>query len=152
MKYSKKLFDDDMRALKLQIRRDKHDLIIGLNRGGCILAVCLSHALKIPCTMIDASHRDGANISPSDFRVYFKDVAMEYSRILIVDDLWDSGDTIKEIVEYASSYAEVSVATLLFNTDKFMDLASIGIENHYFARSFSRSSQPKYIDFWWEQY
>jgi len=121
------------------------DLIIGINRGGCIPAVCLSHELKIPTTMIDFSTRDGANVYPESIYAYFAGLSSRYRNILLVDDLIDSGVSMSLLVQTASQFCNVSIATLLHNTD-----VNINVD-HYWGTAYSRKTEPRYFDFFWEQ-
>lgn len=135
-------FKRDIRTLVFQIDGKKYDFIVGINRGGSIPAVCLSHALKIPATMIDYSTRDGSNINPKCALEFF--MRIRGSKILIVDDLIDSGVSLKSLLTTANAYCDVEVATLLYNTDIKLD------NKHYFGSMFSRQVEKRYFDFWWE--
>lgn len=142
--YSQSEFNDDMANLCEMLEGDPFDLIIGVNRGGCLPAVCLSHHLKIPATMIDWSTRDGANISPLDINEYFKTISTTFNKVLIVDDLIDSGISMEVLLETATKHCDVSVATLLHNIDVELNVP------HYSSTKFSRKEEPRYFDFWWE--
>lgn len=144
--YTHEDFDRDMGRLVSQLKDKEFDLIIGLNRGGCLPAVCLSHALKKPATMIDWSTRDGANISPKSIYSYIIEVSANYKNVLIVDDLIDSGKSMKALLKPFTSYCNVTVATLLHNTD-----VELGVD-HYHGTAYSRSVEKRYFDFWWEMY
>lgn len=144
--YSFDDFDRDMDNIVTKIGDRRFDLIIGINRGGCLPAVCLSHALKIPATMIDWSTRDGANIHPRSLYGYFEEISGSYKQILIVDDLIDSGTSMKKLITTASLFCNVTVATLLHNTDVDLEV------EHYYGTAYSRKTEPRYFDFWWEMY
>lgn len=144
--YSHEDFDRDMDILVEQLDGKVFDLIVGINRGGCLPAVCLSHALKIPCTMIDFSTRDGVNIHPVSIYGYFEGLTDHYDNILIVDDLIDSGVAMKKILSVATCFTRPTVATLLHNTD-----VDLGVE-HYYGTAYSRKTELRYFDFWWEMY
>lgn len=146
IRYTQENFDRDIKSLVKQLRGKKFDLIIGINRGGCLPAVCLSHALKTPATMVDWSTRDGANISPKSIKQYFQEISSQYKTVLIVDDLIDSGRAMKELLAAATPHCMVTVATLLHNTD--VDLGVV----HYFGTAYSRKIETRYYDFWWEMY
>jgi hypoxanthine phosphoribosyltransferase len=66
------------------------DYIVGLTRGGCTPAVMLSHKLNVPCTMLNVQLRDGhteTNCWMSE------DAVRENKKILVVDDINDTGAT-----------------------------------------------------------
>lgn len=75
----------------------KPDVVVGVLRGGIIPAVHISHYFNIPLVPLEWSTRDavvGKEI-PSELNGYlFSD-----SNILIVDDICDSGLTLKEIYD-----------------------------------------------------
>lgn len=144
--YSHADFDRDMKRLVDQLKGKEFDLIIGINRGGCLPAVCLSHSLGIPTTMIDFSTRDGVNIHPKSLYGYFEQLTDHYTKLLIVDDLIDSGKAMKKLIPVVKCFAEPTVATLLHNTD-----IELGVD-HYYGTAYSRKTEPRYFDFWWEVY
>lgn len=144
--YSFDDFDRDMTTIVEKIGDRRFDLIVGVNRGGCLPAVCLSHALHIPATMIDWSTRDGANVHPQSLYGYFEEISATYKDILIVDDLIDSGTSMKKLLQTAALFCDVSIATLLHNTDVEIKV------DHYWGTAYSRKTEPRYFDFWWEMY
>ena len=144
--YSFDHFNDDVQRIIEKIHQRRFNLIVGVNRGGCLPAVCLSHALKIPATMIDWSTRDGANVHPKSLHGYFEDISDRYKEILIVDDLIDSGTSMSKLIRTASIFCNVSIATLLHNTDVDMKV------DHYWGTAYSRKEESRYFDFWWEMY
>lgn len=146
IKYSKDWFDDDIGSLIKQLKGHQFDMIVGINRGGCLPAVVLSHALKTPVTMIDYSTRDGVNVHPQSLYRYFEQLSALYRHILIVDDLVDSGKAMLEVVKHARMFHDVTVATLLHNTDVELPV------NHHYGTAFSRKKDTRYFDFWWEEY
>ncbi len=146
IKYTQENFNKDIKSLVAQLRGKQFDLIVGINRGGCLPAVCLSHALKVPATMIDYSTRDGVTIFPASLYQYFEQITDKYSRILIVDDLVDGGTSMKTLLRNARAFCEPVVATLLHNTD-----VNLGVD-HYYGTAYSRLVESRYFDFWWEEY
>lgn len=144
--YTQEDFDHDIRSIVSQLRGRQFDIIVGINRGGCLPAVCLSHALKTPTTMIDYSTRDGINIHPKSLWSFFSRLVETHPRILIVDDLIDSGKAMTTVIEAASCFTKPVVATLLHNTD-----VDLKVE-HYWGTAYSRMTEPRYFDFWWEMY
>lgn len=145
-KYDYQWFDRDIKSLVSQLKGKPFDIIIGINRGGCLPAVILSHALKIPVTMMDYSTRDGINVHPKSLYKYFEDLSEEFTDILIVDDLIDSGASMLEVLKHAKMFHHTTVATLLYNRDVQLPVP------HYYGTMFSRKEDSRYFDFWWEVY
>lgn len=144
--YSHSEFNTDIKQLVKQLEGKQFDVIVGINRGGCIPAVCLSHALKTPCTMIDFSTRDGINFHPRSLFTYFEELSQQCPKILIVDDLIDSGKAMKALLPIVKCYTQPSLAVLLYNTDVVLDIET------YYGTAFSRKAEPRYFDFFWEMY
>lgn len=144
--YSFRDFEHDVDELIAQLEDVEFDLIVGINRGGCIPAVVLSHALKTPCVQLNHSTRDGFMQGElSNFMTSIK----QYNRVLFVDDIIDGGSSMKEIISVAEYYLQYcAVATLLYNIDtQFRNYA-----DHYYGTAFSRKQETRYFDFWWELY
>jgi hypoxanthine phosphoribosyltransferase len=79
------------------------DLIVSVNRGGLVPGVYLSHALKVPHLPIHYQTRDSAqaNHSKGEWKFSFKPYAFHYDKkILLVDDINDSGKTLKTIMSH----------------------------------------------------
>jgi len=93
----------------------KPDLIIGLLRGGMLPAVIISHALDdTKMEAIDYSSSDGAGDDRNNHtnKIPKFDFA---KRLLIVDDICDTGRSMKEIVnEYTSRGHEVFTFALYY--------------------------------------
>lgn len=71
------------------------DRIVALARGGAILGVVLSHKLNVPVTIVAYSSKKGKG----DDRNHDNDLpSIEDEKLLIVDDLTDSGHSMAEVV------------------------------------------------------
>jgi hypoxanthine phosphoribosyltransferase len=80
----------------------KPDYIVGINRGGIIPAVMLSHILEVPMYTLKVTLRDGVE-EDCDHNLWMSEEAIGYGKmgcledektnILIVDDINDSGAT-----------------------------------------------------------
>ena len=65
----------------------KPNVIMGINRGGCIPGVYLSHKLNIPHEVLDVRLRDH-NAKPD-----LRNLEKVHSKILIIHDINDTGET-----------------------------------------------------------
>lgn len=72
------------------------DYLVGISRGGLVPAVLLSHKLGIKMYTLDVSLRDLAD-ELSESNLWMPEDAANGKNILIVDDINDSGETIKWI-------------------------------------------------------
>lgn len=94
----------------LELKDYRPDVVIGVSRGGLIPAVRLSHRLKIPLGIIHSRSYVGQTSSP--VKVWGLTFPMtdggwsqwENKKILIVDDILDSGSTKKEVLGYLKIY------------------------------------------------
>lgn len=99
------LRDREYRALEhiisqMEAEGYKPTMIIGLSRGGLVPAVVLSHALHVPLTPISWSLRDHVHTDfpfDAEKRVLSHLEENEDNRVLVIDDICDSGETFKEI-------------------------------------------------------
>jgi hypoxanthine phosphoribosyltransferase len=82
-----------------QINNDdwRPDLIIGITRGGALPAVMMSHYFNCKMVGMDVSLRDFDSYGP-ETNCWAAEDAMEGKKILIVDDINDSGATINWIL------------------------------------------------------
>ena len=108
------------------------DVIVGISRGGLIPGVMISHKLNIPFKPVHASTRDfphWENYLPKS-----KD-----EKVLIVDDICDSGETFERLSEYIKE-----------NINHECDF-----EPHYYIRDLAKDTENVWVDFphesWWKQ-
>jgi len=82
-----------------QLQRDAWmpDYVVGLTRGGLVPANLISQYLEVPMECLKVSLRDDNNQPESN--LWMADDAFEQKRILIVDDINDSGATLNWIRE-----------------------------------------------------
>ncbi len=101
------------------IKRDSYepDFIVAIARGGLIPGVRLSHILKVPMRSIHLSFYDEYDRrleAPRIIVPLHSDVEVRGKKILLVDDIADTGLTLKRAREYLESLgvSEVRIATL----------------------------------------
>lgn len=99
--YSWEDYEDSINGLvKLITDPDSIDYVVGIPRGGLIVAVHLSHLLGFKHMTIDHFERVEKKLTKE--------------RVLIVDDISDSGQTIKKYVEagYQTATLDVRFSTV----------------------------------------
>ena len=74
------------------------DYVVGLSRGGLVPAVCLSHKFGVPLIPLKWSTRDFVE-KDEDTLQKLIDLADSKKRLLIVDDIFDTGETFMKISE-----------------------------------------------------
>lgn len=82
-----------------QLQRDawQPDYVVGLTRGGLVAANLISQYLECPMKCLKVSLRD--DNAPPESNLWMAEDAFEGKRILIVDDINDSGATLAWIRE-----------------------------------------------------
>lgn len=144
MYYSFEDYSYDINSLVHQITGSGkfYDYVVGVVRGGAIPAVCLSHRLGIPMRTVSWStfHND-------QMREYAMDIAEDVANgksILIVDDILDSGRTIKELMkDWECDRNKVGIAVLLYNIEQ-------ELRPDFYGRTIDRRTDKDWINFWWE--
>ena len=118
------------------------EIILSINRGGCIPGVYLSHKIKIPHKVIDIQLRD-SSISPN-FSV-LNDSLSKYKRVLIIDDINDTGKTFSLIKNHSIKFkSNIHLAALINNVK-----SEVKIE--YQGQFIDKSKKPVWFVFPWEK-
>ncbi|NDC22691.1 MAG: hypothetical protein EBZ49_00955 [Proteobacteria bacterium] len=133
-------------CLQSQIKKSgfEPDLIVGICRGGIIPAVSLSHALNIPLRAIHWSRRDWET---KEYHPDIEDdIACGASKVLLVDEIIDSGITIQEIKRdwNAEDSENLKVACIVYNTNQH------NVKPDFWYKSIDRSVDSSWVNFWWE--
>ena len=99
------------------------DYIVGLSRGGLIPAVILSHLTDIPLFPVKYSSKSGNGdnknhdnelpLPPVDY-VSGSHEPVQYPTLLVVDDISDSGLTLREVVDCYRSEGHVVYSASLY--------------------------------------
>lgn len=96
-------YDDlhaDVAAIADQVTKSDFnpDIIIGVVRGGAIPGVYLSHTLGLPLKTIEWQTRDGGD-REHRYDIIDIDIGEDDLKVLIVDDINDSGLTFTQILD-----------------------------------------------------
>ena len=133
----------DLNSLCRQIVLDKFDpnVIVGLSRGGLTPGVMMSHWMKKPFKPVKAALRDFPEWE--DYLPKKTD-----KRILIVDDICDSGETFEKISSYLKSRAvkcDVRYSALWWNNE-------CNFEPDYWVKDCAKDTEGIWIHFPWEHW
>ena len=139
----------DVNTLCREIVLDKFDpeVVVGISRGGLLPGVMMSHWLNKPFKPIKASLRDFP-----EWEDYLPRKTDE--RVLIVDDICDSGETFARMKSYIKGPrlnqplelpTEVRFASLWWNNE-------CDFEPHYYAQECAKDSEDIWIHFPWEHW
>jgi hypoxanthine phosphoribosyltransferase len=83
-------------ASQLYMSDWKPDYLVGITRGGLTAATMLSHYLGIPMHTLKVQLRDGKEVD-CDHNCWMPEDIANATNVLIVDDINDSGNTLKWI-------------------------------------------------------
>ena len=139
----------DVNTLCRDITLDKFDpqVIVGISRGGLLPGVMMSHWLQKPFKPVKAALRDFP-----EWEDYLPKKTDE--RVLIVDDICDSGETFTRMKSYIKGPrlnqpmelpTEVRFASLWWNNE-------CDFEPHYYAQECAKDSEDIWIHFPWEHW
>jgi len=123
--------------------------VVGICRGGLFLATRLSYKLRVPLTTISWSLRDGGE---QESNLWLPEDINTGSKILLVEDIVDGGNTIKTLLEdwEASSTIEplkrenISIASCFYNVAQ-------DIIPDFWHKTIDRNKDKEWINFWWEK-
>lgn len=135
-----------MACIRQQIGSSKttFDYVVGISRGGLVPGVFLSHRLEIPFRPIEWSLRD------SHRRVIPHDMIVDINsgkKLLFVDDIVDSGETILTILNKIDPgfRSNVKVACLVYNKGQNL------IMPDFWYNVIDRGDYSDWVNFWWEK-
>ena len=127
------------------------DYIVGIVRGGCIPAVYLSHRLKVPLVTVAWNTRD-TTIFGKESNCWIPEDIMEGKKVLIVDDIIDGGDTIRELLaDWQTSIAgsgvlpvdNIRICSMIYNTAQ-------SVRPHFYHQTIDRDQDQRWVIFPWE--
>ena len=133
----------DVNSLIRTIVLDKFtpEVIVGISRGGLTPGVMLSHWFQKPFKSIKAAIRDFPEWE--DYLPRKSD-----KRILIVDDICDSGKTFQKISNHINknnNNADIRFASLWWNNE-------CNFKPYYYVRECAKDSEGIWIHFPWEHW
>ena len=130
----------------------KPDLIVGIVRGGSVPAVYLSHRLKIPVQMVHWNTRDSSKWGNESNCWIPEQIIDNDLKVLLVDDIVDGGDTIRELLaDWQTSVAgsgnlpvdNIRISSMIYNTAQ-------DVKPHFFHQTIDRNQDQRWVIFPWE--
>ena len=141
--YSIDNLNTDILSIISQVRSAnlKIDIILSVNRGGCVPGVYLSHGLKLPHKVIDLQLREGTNVPDSNS---VKNLKINSKKILIIDDINDTGSTFIHLNRIINANNTKKYFACLINNigSKF--------QVEFYGRSINKVEKPSWYVFPWE--
>ena len=142
--YRKEDFIDSLNKIIEQIKKSNWspNVIFSINRGGCIPGIYLSHHLNLKHKVIDIQLRDSNK--PPDLKI-IKEKIKEFDNVLLVDDINDSGETLKIIYDLNNPSKIIYNATLIYNQES-------KVKTHFYGKMIKRSEDKNWYVFPWEEW
>ncbi len=119
------------------------EVIISINRGGCIPGIYLSHYLNKPHEVISIELRD-SNIDPD--LIIIKEKIKQFNSVLIIDDINDSGNTIGVIKDLSKNIATIIHFAVLINKSESKSKVE------YYGKIVNTKLQDYWYVFPWENW
>lgn len=119
------------------------DVVMGINRGGCIPGVYMSHRLGIPHEVLDVRLRD--HKTEPDLTNLKKAYNFQ-KKVLIIDDINDTGETLSYIKENCHNDGRIKTAAIVHNTPSKFDKLD------YWCYTIDKDVNPVWIVFPWEEW
>ena len=151
IQYTYQHFEEDMVDILGLSNNFKAQMVFAPSRGGLIPAVRLSHLKNIPLGLIESSRMDFVKASK-----ILSTIPDEVTKIVIVDEILDSGATIIDILKAFDGLnrnLKVLVLPLVsLTTDlKIEDLKNITYEIiHIKNKHLKNIEKGTWVNFWWE--
>jgi len=118
------------------------DVIMGVNRGGVIPGVYLSHRINRPHVPVDVRLRD--HTSSHNLDPLYKAIDKN-QKILIIDDINDTGATFKHIKFNCDSNNNVRYASIINNKPSPFKV-------DYWGYEIDKDQNPQWVVFPWEEW
>ncbi len=86
------------------------DAVIGISRGGLPICVRISHLLEVPMGVVQANHYKGDGYHTMEDKAVIKGELLGEEikgKILLIDDITDTGKTLKVVDEKLSEYNKI---------------------------------------------
>jgi len=140
--YSYENFAEDTRAL-IRLQDDfKPEAIVGIARGGLTLAHAMAEGLKIREVQTIRTELYDESCKRDEIALFGDCHFKNHKRVLVVDDIADSGDTLKEVMHHLESSfkgIEFKAATLFYK------------KTSCYQPHFWINEADGWIDFFWEK-
>ena len=108
-----------------EVIRLEFDHVVGIYRGSLGMAVHISNVFNVPMSIVGFQTRDGKDKQP-----YMIKSGEAPTKLLIVDDIYDSGYTMKEVIKMLSHYSANKIQGFcLFGKDNDLNVSCANIHD-----------------------
>jgi xanthine phosphoribosyltransferase len=139
--YSYEEFKNDTQVLVNKCRDYEPDVLLGIARGGLTLSHLMAQALDMRNLFtLNSIHYEG-ELKLDTFNIFNIPDMLHAKRVLIIDDIVDSGETMREILKVLHEKfpeTEFKLATIFFKPTAVLQ------------PDYTVKEANKWIDFFWE--
>lgn len=140
--YSYDAFKNDTKKLLLLLREDNFEAIVTVARGGFTLSHAISEGLDIRDVQSIRTELYDKSLKRDNITIFAKCQFKGIKRVLVVDDISDSGETLKSVMSYLAEEfkgIEFKSATLFYK------------KTSAYEPDFWINEADDWIDFFWER-
>lgn len=140
--YGYEQFVQDTHQLINCVRESEIDMILGIARGGLTLAHCMAEGLALRKVETLRSELYDGDVKRKKINIVEGCHLSEQKNVLVVDDIADSGETLKYIMQYLTQkypHATFLSATLFYK------------KSSCYEPDFWVNEADKWIEFFWEK-
>ena len=140
--YSYENFKIDTNKLIKQVRSLEADSIIGIARGGLTLAHCMAEGLNIRNVQTLRTQLYDDKTKREKITIYNDCNLIDVKKVLVVDDISDSGETFDAIMnELSNKYKDI----------EFISVALFYKKTSIYKPNFWINDADEWIEFFWEK-
>ena len=114
----------DYRYDMQEVKELEFNHVVGIYRGSLGMAAHISNVFEVPMSIVGFQTRDGKDKEP-----YMIKEGKAPKQFLIVDDIYDSGYTMKEVIKMLSHYSTNIQGFCLFGKDNDLNVSSANIHD-----------------------
>lgn len=140
--YSYETFKDDTNRLIKQMESFEPQSIVGIARGGLTLAHALAEGMNIRDVQILRTELYDGSDKRESLRLFGECDFVENSRVIVVDDISDSGETLSAIMKYLKES---------FPSVEFQSVTLFYKDSSVYEPNFWINEALNWIDFFWER-
>ena len=124
---------------QITISKWNPDLILSVNRGGCVPGIYLSHLRDVKHEVICLNKKDHRNNS-----IYLNKIIDKHLSVLVVDDINDTGNTLADISNIYKNFINK------FKFAVIIDNKASSFNVNYYSKKIDKTVDNSWIVFPWE--
>jgi xanthine phosphoribosyltransferase len=140
--YSYEEFRDDTKELIKRVESFKPEAIVGIARGGLTLSHCMAEGLNLREVQTIRTELYDGSCKREDISLFGVCDFKNLKRVIVLDDIADSGETLKAIMSYLE---------LNFKDIEFQSATLFYKQTSIYEPDFWINEAKEWIEFFWEK-